>query len=247
MSEIYTPAEMMIVAAARRLTDGARVLVGVGQPNLACNLALRLHAPNLVMVYEAGVIGAQPGRLPLSIGDPVLASGALSIVPMFDLFGSYLQRGLIDIGFLGGAQIDRYGNLNSTVIGAYERPTVRLPGSGGACEIALHARDVIIMIPQTRQRFPAQVDFITSPGFAIGRAERARRGYGGGPKALITDLGIYEFDDDGEMALVSLHPGVALEQVQAQTGWPLRVAAQVAATTPPTEEELAVLRDLAAS
>src|SRR5205085_8924946 len=132
MSESYTPAEMMTVAAARRLPDGARVLVGVGQPNLACNLALRLHAPNLVMVYEAGVVGAQPGRLPLSIGDPVLASGALSIVAMFDLFGSYLQRGLIDIGFLGGAQIDRYGNLNSTVIGAYERPTVRLPGSGGA-------------------------------------------------------------------------------------------------------------------
>jgi glutaconate CoA-transferase subunit B len=245
MTEAYSAAEMMIVAAARRLPDGARVLVGVGQPNLACNLALRLHAPRLVMIYEAGVIGARPNRLPLSIGDPVLASGALQIVSMFDLFGSYLQRGLIDIGFLGGAQIDRHGNLNSTVIGPYERPNVRLPGSGGACEIALHARDVLILMPQTRRRFPPAVDFITSPGFAISRDERARRGYGGGPRALITDLGVYEFDGDGEMVLVSLHPGVTLDQAQAQTGWPLRVAERIATTTRPTPDELRVLRSLA--
>ena len=161
----YSPAELMIVNAARLLKDGDVVFVGVGQPNLACNLAKRTHAPNLVMIYEAGVIGAEPSRLPLSIGDPTLVSGALSVVSMYDIFTNYLQRGNVDVGFLGGAQIDRFGNINATVIGSdYAHPKVRLPGSGGAQEIAAWANRCYILTPHQKRRFPEKVDFATSAG-----------------------------------------------------------------------------------
>ncbi len=240
-----TPAELMVVNAARLLREGDVVLVGVGLPNLACNLARRLHAPGLVMVYEAGVIGAQPERLPLSIGDPCLAVGALSICSMYELFAHYLQRGLISVGFVGGAQIDRYGNLNATVIGDYRRPKVRLPGSGGSMEIAAWADRVYMMAPHRRRRFPARCDFITSAGFLDGRSSRrARRLRGGGPAAVVTDLALLEPDAQGELTLVALHPGVTIEQVQAQTGWPLQVAEDLRTTQPPTREELETLRAL---
>src|SRR6188474_3352808 len=174
MNEIkYSSAELMIINAARLLRDGDVVFVGVGQPNLACNLAKRTHAPNLVMIYEAGVIGAEPARLPLSIGDPTLVSGALSVVSMYDIFTNYLQRGNVDVGFMGGAQIDKFGNINATVIGPYEKPGVRLPGSGGSQEIAAWAARCYIMTPHQKRRFPERVDFLTSAGFLDGRAQRA--------------------------------------------------------------------------
>ena len=179
--EAYSPSELMIINAARLLKDGDVVFVGVGQPNLACNLAKRTHAPNLVMIYEAGVIGAEPARLPLSIGDPTLVSGALSIVSMYDIFALYLQRGNIDVGFMGGAQIDRYGNINATVIGPdYHHPKTRLPGSGGAQEIAAWANRCYIMTPHQKRRFPERVDFLTSAGFLSGRGERQAAGLRGG-------------------------------------------------------------------
>src|SRR5512134_56137 len=196
MNEIqYSSAELMIINAARLLRAGDVVFVGVGQPNLACNLAKRTHAPNLVMIYEAGVIGAEPARLPLSIGDPTLVSGSLSVVSMYDIFANYLQRGNVDVGFLGGAQIDRFANINATVIGGYDHPKVRLPGSGGSMEIAAWANRCYIMTPHQKRRFPERVDFLTSAGFLNGRAERdAARLPGRGPLAVVTDLGILEPD-----------------------------------------------------
>jgi len=237
----WTPAEMMVVAAARRLRDEERVLVGIGLPNLAANLALRSHAPRLTMVYEAGVVGARPRRLPLQIGDPCLVEGARAVLAMHELFSWYLQGGRVDTGFLEAAQVDRFGNLNSTVIGAYNRPKVRLPGSGGACDIALLARRTLIMMPHRTERFPERVDFITSPGCT---ARRCLSWAGGGPEAVITDLGVLEFDTEGEMYLAAVHPGVDEAKVLAQTGWPLRCAQRIAETPPPTPEELTVLRDL---
>lgn len=240
----YTAAELMTINAARLLRDHDVVFVGVGLPNLACNLAQRTHAPNLVLVYEAGVIGARPSRLPLSIGDPTLVSGAASVCSMYDIFSLYLQRGLIDVGFLGGAQIDRFGNINATVIGDYFHPKVRLPGSGGSMEIAAWANRCYIITPHQKRRFPERVDFRTSAGFLSGRAERIASGVrGGGPQAVVTDLGILEPDESGELILTALHPGVTVEQVQANTGWPLRVAASLRTTEPPTDEELRILRE----
>src|SRR5512137_1685942 len=187
----YSAAELMIINAARLLRDGDTVFVGVGLPNLACNLARRTHAPNLLMIYEAGVIGAQPARLPLSIGDPTLVSGALAVCSMYDIFAFYLQRGNVDVGFMGGAQIDRFGNINATVIGDYAHPKVRLPGSGGAAEIAAWADRWFIITPHQKRRFPEKVDFATSVGFLDGRAARQAAGVrGGGPQAVVTDLGI---------------------------------------------------------
>jgi len=236
---------MMVVEACRRLQDGERVLVGVGMPNLAACLALKLHAPNLVLIFESGVVGSRPERLPLSIGDSVLAENAQVVCPMFDLFNFYLQGGLVDVGFLGGAQIDRFGNINSTVIGQYERCKVRLPGSGGACEIAIHAKRTIVMTRQDRKRFPSRVDFITSPGFLSGRARRAELGLpGGGPHEVITDLGVYEFDREGRMTLRQIHPGVSLAQVRDSLGWELEIDCEPSQTVPPTREELSALREL---
>lgn len=239
----YTADELMTINAARLLRDHDVVFVGVGMPNLACNLARRTHAPNLVMIYEAGVIGAQPNRLPLSIGDPTLVSGALSVCSMYDIFAFYLQRGYVDVGFLGGAQIDRFGNINATVIGDYAAPKVRLPGSGGSMEIAAWANRCYIMTPHQKRRFPEKVDFRTSAGFLSGRSERTATGVrGGGPQAVVTNLGIMEPDDSGELILTALHPDATYAQAQDQTGWNLRAASDLPYTQPPTEAELHILR-----
>jgi glutaconate CoA-transferase subunit B len=226
------------------LRDGDVVFVGVGLPNLACNLARRTHAPDLVMIYEAGVIGAQPARLPLSIGDPTLVSGALAVCSMYDIFAFYLQRGNVDVGFLGGAQIDRYGNINATVVGDYNHPKVRLPGSGGSMEIAAWANRCYIITPHQKRRFPESVDFRTSAGFLGGKAEReAARLRGGGPQAVVTNLGILEPDENGELVLAALHPGATVEQARENTGWSLKAVAQPRMTAAPTPEELYILRE----
>ena len=239
----YTSPELLTINAARLLRDGDTVFVGVGLPNLACNLARRTHAPNLLMIYEAGVIGAQPARLPLSIGDPTLVSGALAVCSMYDIFAFYLQRGNVDVGFMGGAQIDRFGNVNATVIGDYAHPKVRLPGSGGSMEIAAWANRCYLLTPHSNRRFPAKLDFRTSAGFLGGRAERqAANLRGGGMLAVVTDLGIMEPDATGELVLTALHPGATVDQVRENTGWELKVAANLRTTLAPDPEELRILR-----
>jgi glutaconate CoA-transferase subunit B len=239
----YTPSELMVCQAARQLRDGEVVFVGIGLPNLACNLARRLQAPGLVLIYESGAVGATPARVPVSIGDPALVTDSLSVCPMVDVFYHYLQGGRIDVGFLQGAQVDRFGNLNTTVIGDYHQPKVRLPGSGGACEIAIHAKKVLIIAQQSRRSFPAQLDFLTSAGHLDGRDGRRRFGMpGGGPAMVITDLGCYEFEH-GEMVLTSLHPEVSEPQVREALGWELRVSPQLHTTESPSAEELRLLRE----
>lgn len=234
----------MTVNAARLLQDGDTVFVGVGLPNLACNLARRTHAPNLLMIYEAGVVGARPSRLPLSIGDPTLVSGSTLVCSMYEVFTLYLQRGNVDVGFLGGAQIDRFGNINATVIGNYQHPTVRLPGSGGSMEIAAWANRCYIITPHQKRRFPEKVDFTTSAGFLTGRSQRLATGVRGkGPQAVVTDLGILQPDENGELILTALHPTATLEQVRINTGWELKVAPDMQITEPPSEEELRILRE----
>jgi glutaconate CoA-transferase, subunit B len=237
----YTSTEMMIVASARQLAGERVCFVGVGPPNIACNLAKRTVAPNLELVYESGVYGSVPARLPLSIGDPTLVTGSASVTSMFELFAYYLQAGLIDVGFLGASQIDRLGNINTTVIGAYDTPKVRLPGSGGACEIAINAKKVFVIMPQSKRSFVERIDFTTSPGH-LGGVPPA--GWGAGPTAVITGLGVYRFrQETGEMELSSLHPGVTLEEARDNTGWELRVADHVTETPPPTSEELTLIRE----
>ncbi len=241
-----TPSELMVVTAARELMDGESVLVGVGIPNLAANLAKRLHAPNLNMVYESGSVGSNPTRMPLSIGDPCLVTGAKSVCSMYEQFAYYLQGARIDVGFLGGAQIDRYGNINSTVIGQYKTPKVRLPGSGGACDIASNVRKIIVITPHEKRRFVEKVDFRTSPGFLDGKQSWDKlRLQGGGPYAVITDLATLKFDAaTGEMVLAALQPGATVEKVQESTPWPLKMADKVETNAPPTDEELKTLRAL---
>jgi len=241
----YSSSELMIINAARLLKDGDVVFVGVGQPNLACNLAKRTHAPSLVMIYEAGVIGAEPNRLPLSIGDPTLVSGALSVVGMYDIFANYLQRGNVDVGFLGGAQIDRFGNINATFIGHdYTHPKTRLPGSGGAQEIAAWANRCYIMTPHQKRRFPEKVDFLTSAGFLDGQDGRRKAGLRGkGPLGVVTDLGIMEPDETGELVLTALHPGKTAREAIENTGWELKVAGNLRITAPVSEKELVILRE----
>lgn len=236
----YSDTELMVTAAANQLQTDDTVLVGIGVPNLACNLAKRTHAPKLQMVYESGTIGSNPSELPLSIGDPALASGAMSIESLHGGFNYYLQAGRIDVGFLGGAQIDRRGNINSTVIGSYDDPDVRLPGSGGACEIASNVNRTLIITPHERQRFPAEVDFVTSPGYL----EEGRESYGlrGGPEAVITDKAVLGFED-GEMVVESLHPDTERADVREATGWDIRFADSVTDTTVPTDEELRLIRE----
>jgi glutaconate CoA-transferase, subunit B len=241
----YSSPELMCVNAARLLKDGDRVFVGVGLPNLACNLAMRTHAPNLQMIYEAGVIGARPSRLPLSIGDPTLVSGAASVCSMYDIFAFYLQRGNVDVGFLGGAQIDKFGNINATVIGDYAHPKVRLPGSGGSQEIAAWANRCYIMTPHQKRRFPEKVDFGTSVGYLDGRSKREATGVrGGGPLVVVTDLGLLEPNANGELILTSLHPDVTVEQVKQNTGWAIHCAEKISSTEPVKEDELRILRNL---
>ncbi len=244
----FTKSEMMIVAAARELAGQRVCFVGVGLPNVAVNLAQRTVAPDIELVYEAGVFGARPARLPLSIGDPTIVSGATAAVSMFELFSFYLQGGRVDVGFLGAAQIDRFGNINSTVIGDYATPTTRLPGSGGACEIAINARQIFVIMRQSRRSFVERIDFRTSPGNLGGaeNAERIRREQGWlgrGPSVVVTDLGIYHFDESGEMRLDSIHPGASLEQVRETIGWEPRVSPDLGTTPAPTATELDLVRN----
>ena len=237
----YSVNEMMIAASARQL-EGERVcFVGIGPPNIACNLARRTVTPDLELVYEAGVYGADPQRLPLSIGDPILVTGAVSVTSMFEIFSFYLQRGLIDVAFLGASQIDRFGNINTTVIGGYDNPNVRLPGSGGACEISINARRVFVIMPQSPRSFVDEVDFITSPGHLAGK--RPAEWLGAGPHVVVTGLGIYRFSDDGVMYLSSVHPGVTVEQVQANSGWDMQISPELTSTDPPNELELRLMRN----
>jgi glutaconate CoA-transferase subunit B len=225
----FSSDEMMAVEASRRLSDGTVCFVGIGLPSLAANLARRTHAPGCVLVYESGTIGAKPTKLPLSIGDGELAETADTVVSVPEMFAYWLQGNRIDVGFLGAAQIDRHGNLNSTVIGEYDHPKVRLPGGGGAPEIATGVRDVFVMLRQTPRAFVERLDFTTSVGDRV--------------RVVVTDLGILE-PQDGELTLVAVHPGVEVDAVQAATGWDLRIAADVAVTTPPSSVELAELRRL---
>src|SRR5205807_271489 len=237
----YTAAEMMIVASARQLAGERVCFVGVGAPNIACNLAKRTAVPDLELVYESGVFGSAPARLPLSIGDPTLVTGSIQVTGMFELFAFYLEAGLIDVGFLGASQIDRFGNINTTVIGAYDTPKVRLPGSGGACEIAINAKKVFVIMPQTARSFVEHIDFTTSPGHLTGARPA---GWGAGPSVVITDLGTYRFDErSGEMYLAGLHPGAKLDDIREKTGWNMRHADAVSETPPPTEEELRLIRE----
>ncbi len=241
----YSKNEIMIAASARQLEGERNCFVGVGLPNIVCNLAQRTVSPDLQLVYESGVFGARPERLPLSIGDPTLATGSTAVTSMFELFAYYLQAGLIDVAFLGAAQIDRFGNINTTVIGEYSRPKVRLPGSGGACEIAINARKVMVIMRQGRRSFVDRIDFRTSPGHSGDPSRDAKRGWwGSGPTSVVTDLGTYFFDEEtGEMTLATLHPGVALEQVRENTGWDPEVAVDLGETPPPTHEELRLIRE----
>ncbi|MCI0344007.1 MAG: CoA-transferase subunit beta [Chloroflexi bacterium] len=244
----FSKSEMMIVAAARELAGQRVCFVGVGLPNIAVNLAQRTVAPQLELVYEAGVFGARPARLPLSIGDPTIVTGSTAVTSMFELFAFYLQGGLVDVGFLGAAQIDRFGNINTTVIGDYAHPKTRLPGSGGACEIAINARAVFVIMRQSARSFVEKIDFRTSAGNLGGaeQAERIRRegGWlGRGPSVVVTDLGIWHFGEDGEMRLDSLHPGSTLDDVRASVGWEPRISATLADTPAPTAEELRLIRE----
>jgi glutaconate CoA-transferase, subunit B len=236
----------MTVAAARAIRDGAVCFVGIGAPNVAANLALRTHAPNAVLVYESGVIGARPAVLPLSIGDGELVEGALSVVSVPEIFAYWLQGGRIDIGFLGAAQIDRFANLNTTVIGAYASPGVRLPGAGGAPEIAAAARETVIVARHSPRTFVERLDFVTTVGHASGGRSREALGFtGGGPSRVITDLAVLEPDrDTRELTLTGVHAGVSVDEVRAATGWALRVARDVTTLPAPTPDELATLRDL---
>ena len=237
MSEpAFTRNEMMIAAAARELADQRVCFVGIGLPNIAVNLALHTVAPELELIYEAGAYGAVPARLPLSIGDPTIVTGSLAVMSQADLFGLYLQRGLVDVGFLGAAQIDRVGNINTTVIGDYASPKVRLPGSGGANEIALHSHQVFVVMRQSKRSFVNEIDFRTSPGNSPGHPR--------GPSVVVTDLGVYHFDDDGEMRLDSLHPGHTLDDVRAAMEWQVRVSPAIGETPPPSAEELRLMREV---
>jgi glutaconate CoA-transferase subunit B len=227
----YEADEMMAVEAARRLRDGSVCFVGIGLPSLACNLAQATHAPDTVLVYESGTIGAKPTELPLSIGDGELAETADLVVSVPEMFAYWLQGGRIDVGFLGAAQIDRHGNLNSTVIGDYERPKVRLPGGGGAPEIATQAREIFVMLRQSPRTFVERLDFRTSSGERL--------------SVVVTDLGVLEpRSDERELTLTQVHPGVAVDEVRDATGWPLRVAEDLRETDPPSEHELSRLRSL---
>jgi glutaconate CoA-transferase subunit B len=242
----YTSDEIMTVTAARQLRNGAVCFVGIGLPSAACNLARMTHAPDLVLIYESGTVGTRPTVLPLSIGDSELAETAAAVIPLPEIFTHYLQRGRVDVGFLGAAQIDRYGNLNSTVIGDYAHPTVRLPGAGGAPEIATHAREVLVIIKQSPRTFVPQLDFRTSCGYLEGNgARRAALCPGRGPRAVITDFGVLRpHPETDELQLTALYPGVTVEAARKATGWPLQVAAELEALAPPEPADLVSLRDL---
>ena len=244
----YTTAEMMAVAAARVLKNDDVCFVGIGAPSLACNLARLTHAPDITLIYESGTIGTKPDVLPLSIGDPELCETALTTVSVPEMFQYWLQGGRISIGFLGGAQLDRFGNINSSVIGSYEHPKVRLPGGGGAPEIASLCRQTYVVMRQTHRSFVKRVDFITSFGYGDGGDHRQRLGIRTlGPTLVVTDLCLLRPDPQTkELVVTSIHPGVTREQIEQQTGWPLRFAETLEQTVPPSTTELQVLRDLQA-
>lgn len=245
MATEYTAGEIMTVQAARELSDGEVVFVGIGLPNLACNFARATHAPNLVMIYESGAVGAVPDRVPPSIGDPSLVTGSLMVATMSDIFQLFLQNGRIEVGFLGGAQIDKYGNLNTTVVGSYAAPKVRLPGSGGACEIAIFARRLFIVMKLNKRAFLDKVDFITSPGMAShGKHRRDWNMPGAGPVKVITDKCFLEPNPEtGELELSALYPGETFESVQAHVGWTLKQRPEIASVPAPTAEDVALLRE----
>ena len=241
----YSSDEMMTVSAARALGDGITCFVGIGLPSAAANLARATHAPGLVLIYESGTIGAKPGRLPLSIGDGILAETADAVVSVPEIFNYWLQPGRIDVGFLSAAQIDKFGNINTTVIGGdYTAPKTRLPGSGGAPEIAASCREVIVVVRQTLRSFVERVDFVTSVGYGSGPGTRQRLGLtGAGPRKIITDLGVLEPDPaTQEFVLTGLYPGVTVEDARARTGWALAAAAELHTVDPPSPSELTALR-----
>lgn len=246
----WTTDEMMCVAAARALRDERTCFVGIGLPSTAANLARAVHAPDLVLIYESGPLGARPDRLPLSIGDGILADTAITVVSVPEIFNYWLQPGRIDVGFLSAAQIDRFANINTTIIGPdYARPRVRLPGAGGAPEIAASCGHSVVVVRQQPRIFVETVDFVTSVGFGSGPGDRERLGLtGAGPQVVITDLGVLMPDPVCcELTLVQLHPGVSVDQAKQATGWRLRIAPDLNYTDPPTPEELEVLRHLEAT
>ena len=242
----YSAEEMMTIAAARLLHSDQVCFVGIGTPSAAANLARLTHAPDIVLVYESGTIGVAPEVLPLSIGDGELAETATALVSLPEVFSYWLQAGRVDVGFLGAAQIDRFGNLNTTVVGPYSKPHTRLPGAGGAPEIARHARQTFVVLAQTPRSFVDELDFVTTPGFLGGHGERARRGLAGaGPQVVVTDLGLLRpHPETQELALVARYPGVEVDRIRLATGWPLLVAPRVEVLEPPREQELLVLRAL---
>ncbi len=242
----YNADEMMAVAAARRLRDGMACFVGIGLPSRAANLARTTHAPRCVLIYESGTIGAKPERLPLSIGDGELAETADAVVSVPEIFAYWLQGGRIDVGFLGAAQIDRFANLNSTVIGDYDRPRVRLPGGGGAPEIAASCRETFVLLRQSSRSFVERLDFRSTVGFGDGPGERERLGFTGrGVTSVITDLGVLEPDPEScELTLTAVHPGVTAREAREATGWDLRVSERLVTSDPPSGPELAALRAL---
>lgn len=245
----YTNAEMMVVAAARALRDGQVCFVGIGAPSTAANLARATHAPGLVLIYESGCIGAAPSRLPMSIGDGELADTADAVVTVPEIFNYWLQPGRIDVGFLGAAQIDRWGNINTTVIGDYDHPSIRLPGAGGAPEIAGSCREVFIIASQNRRTFVDRLDFRTSVGHGTGCGDRERYGLtGAGPHLVISDLGVLRPDPTTcELTLTEVHPGITADQARDATGWDLAVADQLTTSKAPTHVELEHLRRLEAT
>ena len=247
MPETYTANEMMTIAAARALRNDDVCFVGIGAPSAAANLARLTHAPGITLIYESGTIATRPNVLPLSIGDGELCETALTTVSVPEMFRYWLQGGRITVGFLGGAQIDRFANLNTTVVGPYDTPKVRLPGGGGAPEIATACGEIFIIMAQSRRSYVDKLDFITSLGHGDG-ATRAKLGITTkGPTKLISDLCVFEPDPQThEMTVVSIHPGITREQIDANTGWPVRYSPGAAETKPPADNELAVLRDLQA-
>ena len=246
MNTVFTPNEMMTIAAARALSNDDVVFVGIGAPSAACNVARLTHAPDITLIYESGTLGTKPNILPLSIGDGELCETAVTTVSVPEMFRYWLQGGRIKVGFLGGAQIDKYANLNTTVVGPYDAPKVRLPGGGGAPEIATSCGEIFIIMAQGKRSFVDKLDFVTSIGHVSGGDSRAKLGVKTkGPTRLITDMAVFEPDPETkEMIVVSIHPNVTRDMIQENTGWTVRYAAKVAETPPPTAKELEVLRDL---
>lgn len=242
----WSPTEMMTIVAARALRNNDVCFVGIGAPSAACNLARLTHAPDITLIYESGTIGTRPNVLPLSIGDGELCETALTTVSVPEMFRYWLQGGRITVGFLGGAQIDRFANLNTTVVGPYDKPSVRLPGGGGAPEIATSCGEVFITMAQSKRAFVERIDFVTSLGHGIGHNSREKLGVTTkGPTRVITDLCVLEPDaETRELTVAAMHPGITREEITARTGWPVRFASRLVETQPPTGDELGVLREL---